>query len=93
MPKINVIPRIFTGAGILLVAAGVFDTPVELFVVFGLLVVAFLLDVIFYQTNRNRIALLWILEHVKTTDEPVEESDAPESVKKLVRRGGGKGNG
>jgi len=87
------LPKLFLGVAVLLIVMGILDMPIEIFLAFAVMAIAFFVDVLFFQYERHREVLMWFLEHVHIVDKPLEESDAPESVKKLMRRGGDNGNG
>lgn len=79
-------PKIFIITAIAVSLSMLIELPIEAVNVIGILCFGFLLDVLFDMYSRHQEALLWIIEHVHLTDKPLGESDAPESLKKLLRR-------
>lgn len=88
----QVIPRIFIGSGLLVAFAVGSGLSADVVAVLLVLVMALAFDTLWTYYQRHQTALEWIIDNVQLTDKPVEESDAPESVKKLVRREGNKTN-
>lgn len=80
------VPRVFIITSIV-VAIGIWlDLPDGAVSLIGMACFAFLLDVLFEMYGRHQEALLWFLDNVHITDKPMGESDAPESLKKLLRK-------
>lgn len=80
------VPKVFLITGAVVAVGAVARITPGVTAVIGILCFGFLLDVLFDMYDRHREALLWFLDNVHITDKPLGESDAPESLKKLMRK-------
>ena len=80
IPKVSVTMFV---AIVVLMLAGLPPDAVGLVLVMGL---AFMLDFQIEEQKRLNKALTWIVDHVSLVDKPIQESDAPEALKKLVKK-------
>jgi hypothetical protein len=60
--------------------------PIEAFVAVGLIIVAFTVDMTLFWFMRHNTVLEWLIDHVHITNKDMGQSDAPESIRKLILR-------
>ena len=80
------VPKIFLITGLTMTIGAIVEVSPGVVALAGILCFGFLLDVLFDIYSRHREALLWFLDNVHITDKPIGKSDAPESLKKLLRK-------
>lgn len=81
-------PKILIAVVVVIAISLASNFPIEATLVIAVCFISFMVDVLLFHFERNRKALQWIVNNVHLTDKPIEGSDAPESIKKLIRRGG-----
>lgn len=84
MPKL--IPKVLIVTGTVIAITMALNLPTDVAILISILGIAFVTDALLWQTEKHRAAMEWFINSVHLTDKPLGESDAPESVKKLVRK-------